>query len=392
MILSNKFQQPLLRQSLLLFPLLLGACAPAQQARSSTCTTASSYLQPNQERHIPATLLRVDHSIVGSLNDGTIRTLNQTLDDIMAKSGAAGVTAAVAIPGQGSWSAVRGIASLSPRRLVTPHDRFHVGSAGKMFTAVVVMQLVQEGRLKLNEPIQRWFPSFPNAEVITVQHLLSNTSGVYNFNNSGPVSGEPEELIRRAAQHRNLFCPGAYAAYSNTNYVMLGRIIEEQTGMPYDSAVTARIIRPLRLKDTQMIRPGMLPTVEGHASQRAVVGADYSVPFAAGTVTSTALDMVTFLHAVLSGRLLSPAGVEQMAQTFRPLAGFEQGQMYGMGLMLIEMPGLGPVLWHGGSVDGFRTFVGYNLERRVFVAVSFNDQRPAEAAAFQLLQTIVDKK
>ena len=106
---------------------------------------------------------------------------------------------------------------------------FWFASDGKAFTAVVVQQLVEEGKLKFDDKLARWFPDYPNARVITIDHPLTHTSGIYSFQaDSGllrakPGYKTPEELIAVALTHGNAFCPGEYWSYSNTGYVMLKR-------------------------------------------------------------------------------------------------------------------------------------------------------------------------
>jgi D-alanyl-D-alanine carboxypeptidase len=124
---------------------------------------------------------------------------------------------------------------------------------GKAFTAAVVMQLIEEGKLSYSDPLARWFPDFPNAGAITVDHLLTHTSGAFSFNTDLKFRKKkgytpPDELIRIAARHGNALCPGERWSYTNTGYVLLARIVEKIEGLPFHQVVTRRVIDRLGLR------------------------------------------------------------------------------------------------------------------------------------------------
>ncbi len=372
-------------------------CAPAPQSRSDVppefsphCLTAHPYARPEQQRSAPEGWLEGRANIEGALDPDTTATLEVALDKIMSVSHTVGVSAAVAIPGRGRWSGVRGLSRLGGTRLITLEDRFAVGSVTKLVTGTLVMQLVQAGRLRLDDSLARWFPQFPNARLITIEQLLSNTSGVNTLGEHPEVlrPGQmPDQVIAAAAQLGNEFCPGSFATYANTNFILLGRILELEYAQTFDQLVTAQLLGPLKLDHTRVLHLGEIPTVSGHRNGKVLADIDYGVPFSAGSLGSTPTDLVRLLHALLSGEVLDTTHLLEMASVFRPLEGFDAGTLYGKALMLRDSP-LGALVWHGGSIDGFRTFVGYAVKLRVFVAVTFNDELPAEAGAFLLLSAL----
>ena len=160
-------------------------------------------------------------------------------------------------------------------RPVPVHGRFRVGSITKTFVATVVLQLVGEGRLRLDDPVERWLPGVvPDGHRITVRQLLNHTSGFYDYLHTLPMPPAQEfldnrwrtwtaaELVQRAVAHPPTFePPGSAYAYSNTNYLLLGQIVEKVTGRSYGKEIERRIIRPLRLPGTSM--PGTSPWIRG---------------------------------------------------------------------------------------------------------------------------------
>jgi D-alanyl-D-alanine carboxypeptidase len=254
-------------------------------ARGPLCTAAQPFAATNQLAYLPLDWKGTGESIEGSLEPRQIAALEAALDQIMALSGATGVTAAVAIPARGRWAGVRGLARRTPPQLLKPDDRLAVGSVTKLWTATLVMQLVEAGKLSLETPIARWFPDFPNAGVITVNHLLTHTAGVSSVQ-TAPQPGEaqyrsPETWIAEARTHGNLFCPGSAWSYSNMGYVMLGRIVELESGMPFSAVLKARLVQPLGLTHTDFQDPGFstVARVDGHSGGKALeTPVDYAMP------------------------------------------------------------------------------------------------------------------
>jgi D-alanyl-D-alanine carboxypeptidase len=275
--------------------------------------------------------------------------LQSRLDDVVA-AGTVGALAEVRDP-LGRWRGAGGVAELGTTRAVPLDGRFRAGSVTKTFVATVVLQLVGEGRLRLDDTVESRLPGvLPDGHRITVRHLLNHTSGLFDYVRTLPMPPGPEflgnrwrtwtpaELVQRAvANPPTSDRPGSAYAYSNTNYLLLGQIIEKVTGRPYGEEIERRIIQPLRLGGTAV--PGTSPGIRGphpHGyvpAQRdgEMVLLDYtkmnpSVFGAAGEMISTTGDLNQFFAALLGGRLLPP---HLLAEMKTPGV---QGGTYGLGL------------------------------------------------------------
>ncbi len=283
-----------------------------------------------------------------------------------------------------------------------------------MLTAALIWQLIDEGKLSLDDRVSKWIPAAPNPRALTVGHLLGHTGGVISFNalpsfrdDAGPRS--PDELMKLAFAEAPLFCPGATFNYSNTGYVMLGRIIEVIRGVPLDVAVTSYAIDRLGLKHSvaQSIARPNASTVSGHAKgQPTSDRIHYGTPHGAGLLASTSEDLVRMLHGLLAGRLVPAPRVRAMLTPLLPMDATNL-QFYGRGLMRTSTPpasaptatatgtGAGAsaapqvtFYGHHGGIVGFRAFVAVVLASRVYIAAMINDDVSAEAVVFKLLQQL----
>ncbi|MEU8112252.1 serine hydrolase domain-containing protein [Micromonospora sp. NPDC048947] len=275
--------------------------------------------------------------------------LHRRLNDVVA-AGTVGALAEVRDQ-HGIWQGASGVAELGTTRAVPVDGRVRVGSITKTFIGTVVLQLVGEGRLRLDDTVESRLPGVvPDGHRITVRHLLNHSSGLFDYVQTLPMPPEPEflsnrwrtwtlaELIGRAVSNPPTSDqPGAAYAYSNTNYLLLGQIIEKVTGRPYRDEVEHRIIQPLRLRDTAV--PGTSPQIRGPHPHGYVPTQqdgemellDYtrmnpSVFGAAGEMISTTTDLNRFFAALLGGRLLPR---RLLAEMKTPAV---KGGSYGLGL------------------------------------------------------------
>ncbi|MBI3131641.1 MAG: beta-lactamase family protein [Acidobacteria bacterium] len=325
----------------------------------------------------------------GDLQQG----LDAALRIAQEKTKAPAITAAVAVPGRGLWTGSRGLdpAPPSPRL-------FYWASAGKPFTAVLVIQLIEEGKLTLATTIDRWFPDFPEARRITVEQLLSHTSGIFSWQQDRklrktPGYKTPERLIAIALSHPMDFAPGEHWSYSNTGYTMLGRIIEIVDGRSYADAVQARILKRLGLANTTVARPHApeppCPRPHPQASDELPMDTSLATPFAAGSVVASAEDMIRFWHGLLGGRLVSRAGLEAMFSKLYPMFN-QRVSFYGLGVMVQDVPGGTPQVWlgHSGGTPGIKAEVAYSREVNAFAAVALNNDGSAQATINLLLRAL----
>ncbi|MDX1997388.1 MAG: serine hydrolase domain-containing protein, partial [Thermoanaerobaculia bacterium] len=220
----------------------------------------------------------------------------------------------------------------------TADDRvFYWASVGKAVTATVTLQLVAEGKLSLDAPLAKWFPKYPHAALITIDDLLSHTSGLFSANEDRQVRDKPryrtpEESIAIAKKHGALFCPGQNWRYSNTGYTFLGLILEAVEGRPYGEIAAARIFRPLSLASLRAVSPEdpltdlapLTPKPGGEA-----VAMSPSWAYAAGNVVGRAGDLLRLWHALLTGKLLSRDDTAARFRSLYPM--FDSGTFYGRG-------------------------------------------------------------
>ncbi|SDI32480.1 D-alanyl-D-alanine carboxypeptidase [Actinokineospora alba] len=285
--------------------------------------------------------------------------------DKIAADGATGVQARVTGRGE-SFTARGGVVEVGGHRPVPTNGHFRIGSITKTFVSTVTLQLVGEGKVGLDTPVSTYLPGLlPDGDAITVRHLLQHTSGLYNYTNAMPLDPagfetirfkhyEPRELVAMATSRPLDFPPGTKWNYSNTNYIVIGLLIEQVTGAPYEQAVRDRILRPLHLSHTSL--PGDRVTVphphaHGYLQPTSppvdVTALNPSWGWAAGEMISTTADLDRFMSALLQGKLLAPA---QLAELTKSLP-FTQG--YGLGIAEIPLPCGVTVYGHDGGIPGY---------------------------------------
>jgi D-alanyl-D-alanine carboxypeptidase len=372
--------------------------AGAEDYEPKRCATAVGYVGAPLHAPLDTALFSgLDGAMTGALDDSLVARLDGAVSWILANTRAPGITAAVGIPGQGIWSVSRGLARLEPPTPFAPRALFYWGSVGKAFTAAVVAQLIEEGKLADTDPLARWFPDFPNAGAITVDHLLTHTSGAFSFNQDLKFRRKkgytaPDELIRIAARHGNALCPGERWSYSNTGYVLLARIVERIEGLPFHQIVTRRVIDRSGLQGTVALAPEQTPAglATGHVAGKPDADFDPSMPFGAGIIAAPADEMIRFWQALLAGRVVGTASLRRAFDHLYPM--YDPGTFYGRGVMVIEFKaGDGPQnvwLGHGGGTPSAKAVIAYDTTSRVFIAVAINGDVSAEAAAYRLLKEV----
>jgi D-alanyl-D-alanine carboxypeptidase len=290
--------------------------------------------------------------------------LRGLLDRVVA-AGAPGVLVVVRQNGEVRDSEARGFADRSRPSRMRADERFRIGSVTKTFVATLVLRLTEDGKLSLDDPVERWLPGLiPGGRTITVRHLLRHTSGLFDYTADDRVLRNPgrrwtpKELVSLAIAHPpERSPPGKSYAYSSTNYVVLGLIAEEAGGAPLGRQLRERLFGPLGLRRTSFT-PGEIRGrhVHGHrppSHQGIVTGppADTSDEpawwaWAAGGIVSTADDLQRFFAALLRGHVLSPALLREM-ETLVPAG----SQRYGLGIATFRTP-CGPAWGHTGNVQG----------------------------------------
>jgi D-alanyl-D-alanine carboxypeptidase len=366
------------------------ACIDSEAAdyKPVSCTSAGAYVgAPLYPGSVQVPIVAT--ASAAAFDTATIQRLDQAQATAMARMRVQVMTAAVSTA-VGSWS------STKTANGAAPPAKLWWASVGKAFTAVVIMQLVEEGKLSLSDPLARWLKGFPNAAVITVDDLLQHTAGIFSANEDLVVRRKrryytPEENIAIAAKHGAMFCPGERWRYSNTGYDMLGRIIEAIEGRPYHEVVATRIIDKLGVGSLRALAPNEQPADVAPLPAPADP-ADAMTPswaYAAGAIVGSAQDMIVFWRALLAGGLLNKENTARLFERLYPM--FDPGTFYGRGVMLYSFNDLSvPRTWlgHSGGAPGAKAVVVYSPDDQALVAVAITGDGSVEAAANALLQQL----
>jgi len=324
----------------------------------------------------------------------TQKKLNQKIDELFDKHNIAGISATVLIPEKGIWETHRGFISKPDDIVVDKATVFFWASVGKLITSTIVHQLISEGKLSLNDKLSNWFPDIQYAQEITIEQLLTHTNGIYSFNVDPAFQGThksytPDELLARAKSHENLFKPGEYWSYTNTGYLLLSLIIEEIESKTLTQVLQDRIAKPLNLKSLRTASKNEPHLALAH-EKGAVIREDYSIIAGAGGFVSNSKDMATFLSLLLTGKIIPVKQVHAMMKNLYPM--FDMGQYYGRGIMLYDFNKINQInkVWigHSGGTENYKAILIYDTQSKMIMAISMNDNTPAEAVAYKLMEVI----
>lgn len=253
----------------------------------------------------------------------------------------AAVSVAVGIPGKGIWTGTQQTGSTP--LAVDSGTVFHAESTGKVFTAFVILELVEQGTLSLDATIDRWYPSIPRSGSITIRHLLTHSSGIPSFETCPEYVPErcytPMEKVAWSIKYPYLFEPGKSFSYSNTGYILLGLIAEQATGKNFEDLLTEYVIAPLGLRNTFPItneNKNAVIRIPGCSHGQPIASQeDFTGPSYAGPIASTPTDIVLFFQALMSGQLISPQSVQEMFTDMMSFPGTDFPAFYGKGIMAL---------------------------------------------------------
>jgi D-alanyl-D-alanine carboxypeptidase len=311
--------------------------------------------------------------------------LDAALKQGRESAGAPAATGAVMRCGTLLWSGANGVMDLSSGTAVTPSSRFVANSVTKPVVAALVLDLVERGKLSLNTPLSRFYPKLPSARKITMRMLLDHTSGLNEYFDDPAINAliadHPDHHWTRAevvrAITRTRFKPGTRYVYTNSNYVLLGGVIEKVTGKTIERVFRARIAGPLRLTDSTFEyrpeRSGLfahpyLRDSSGNLRDAFAPGvgvpADYWGPvWTDGGLATTGLDLARFGDGLFEGTLLRPKTVKTMTRLNR----------FGVGLGVHPKRYAGRTwLGHDGRYGGYETELWHDAKHRITIAVATN--------------------
>jgi D-alanyl-D-alanine carboxypeptidase len=331
-------------------------------------------------------------------NKGGEQAIEADLDAALKKafeeSDAPGVVAAVQTPDY-TWVQARGVADRASGKSMTPEVHHRIGSVTKTFTATLLLKAADEGLLSLDDAIDKYVKGVPNGAEITLRQMSDMTSGIASYTESDQWVKEwssdptkvwkPEDLARFGIKESPLFKPGTEWFYSNTNYVLLGLVLQQVTGKPIEQLYEEEIIRPLHLTETSF--PGTssaIPepydhgyTLQGKSSGQKPIDSTHWSPseaWTAGEMISTVGDLLVYGRALGTGKgLLSPQTQKERLDSFvddvpplnqPPLKG---DLAYGIGLGKDH-----GWVGHNGEIPGYNTYLFYNPDLDAVVVVLVN--------------------
>lgn len=292
-----------------------------------------------------------------------------------------------------------GLAEVENEVPATEHTVYRLGSITKQFTAVAILQLVEQGKLGLQDELTKFLPDYPTqGHEITIHHLLTHTSGIKSYTDLREKflkhmrnDFTHEELIAMFSSEPFNFAPGEKFAYCNSGYYLLGVIIEKISGKTYEDYLKEHVFKPASLTETYYLseRPIVKHRAQGYGHDKGKLVNDEWLsmdnPFAAGSLGSTVADMLKWQRALNADKLISHESHENM-MTPATLNNGEKTK-YGYGLFIAEFGGTKKIE-HGGGINGFQTELAYYPEHDVTIVVLAN----TEGAAPNVIEQKIAKK
>jgi CubicO group peptidase (beta-lactamase class C family) len=327
------------------------------------------------------------------------------IDEAVAKTlrqGSPGMAVGVSHQGKVVFARGYGLSDIEHRSPLTPDSPFLLASVTKQFTAAAILLLVQDGKVALEDKLSKYLPQFAQPADVTVYQLLVHTSGIPDYAEDpagSPTKSVPKTLDDMVAwigrlQAERRFAPGAAWGYSNSNYVLLGKIVEQASGSPLPDFFRQRLFAPAGLKDTAFDDPAdVVPgRVRGYRRARGAASgfanADWispTIPGAAGGLRTTINDLLRWSDALHGGRVVDRERLELMTRAGLLADGrttkegmppeWQKGlnASYALGVF-VSPAAKGMRIWHSGDVDGFSTWLAYYPAYRLSIALMENSQ------------------
>jgi D-alanyl-D-alanine carboxypeptidase len=336
----------------------------------------------------------------GVANRTALETALQLKLDEWHKAGSfPGATLGVVLANGESFALAAGFSDREMKTPMKPTDRMLAGSVGKTFAAATALQLIKEGKIKLDDKIEKylgsepWFSRLPNAKDITVRQLMNHSSGLvrYEFKEqftkdltaNPEKTWKPAELVAYLLDERPPFAAGKGWDYSDTNYIVLGMIIEKVTGRKFYDEATRRLLNPLKLTNTiPQDGPRLKGVIQGYAGPNNPFGSTDAMiangkfainpqfEWTGGGYVSTAHDLARWAKMIYEGKAFSPELLPQVVEgVAAPMLGRET--KYGLGV-IIRNTAVGTSYGHSGFFPGYMTDMMYFPEYKVALAVQVN--------------------
>lgn len=370
-------------------------CAAFLAVGATACASAG----PAGESPTPAASEQTSN---GPMDPATAAKLDAIIDEALTTTGAPGVIIGVWGPA-GDYTRAAGVADTATKAPMTTDVAMRIGSATKPFTVTALLQLVDDGKVGLDDPISKYVDGVTDGDSITLRQLAGMRSGIPDYSSTeafvtdylaDPEAGfTPQRLLGYVADQPLGFTPGSQFEYSNTNTILLGLVVEHVTGSSLSEVITERILEPLKLDHTRFPEGNELPKLhaQGYTNQTAdgavADATDYnpSWGWAAGGMNSTLDDLRRWLPALVNGELLSEETQRERLNT-EPLAEGDDSAGYGLGLF-----NLNGWIGHNGSLPGYKTVTVYLPEEETTLVMLVNTDIELETdLATALMQPITE--
>jgi CubicO group peptidase (beta-lactamase class C family) len=299
-----------------------------------------------------------------------------SLFNMLQSHGLANGSVAISIDGKVVYQKAIGFTSLENNKKTTPniHTKYRIGSVSKLFTATMIFQLIEAGKLNLDDKLSTWFPGLPNAGKITIRLMLYHRSGLHDYTkdtNFPDWMDKPQteaQMLKIITEKGTDFEPGTKADYCNTNYLLLSYIIEKIDRQPYEATVQKRIISKLKLPDTYYGKPISIARNESFSYKysdstwKIQKATDPGIHKGAGSLVSTPADLTTFIHQLFTGQLISQTSLAKMTTMIDD---------YGMGIFPYDFDGA-KGYGHYGRIEEFYTALRYYPEQKLAISYTTN--------------------
>ncbi|MFF0213172.1 serine hydrolase domain-containing protein [Streptomyces vinaceus] len=315
------------------------------------------------------------------LTPAVARQLDAAVLKVMTEAKIPGVMVSLSAPGKGSYVRSFGVADKATGAPIRTDMNMRIGSVTKTFTVTALLQLVDQGKVKLDDPIGRYVAGVPNGDRITLRQLADMRSGLFNYSEdegffkaltSDPRRPfTPQQLLAYSFKHPVLFEPGAKFSYCNTNLILLGLVVEKQSGQRLNDYINEKVVRPAGLHHTlfpvgaEFPKPHSQGYTDQTATGKTEDAADWnpSWGWAAGAMISDLEDLKTWTKVMATGTLLKPATQAERLKVVEALP----GTGYGLGIFNVQ-----GWIGHNGSLPGYQTLAVYLPEAKATLAVMLN--------------------
>ncbi len=344
-------------------------------------------------------------------NDFLDNELQQVLDSQVKKLGVPGIQAAMRI-GHYNWSSTSGSVNNKKDKKLTDDHILRIGSVTKLYTAAIIMKLYEEGKIDLDDTIDEWFPDFPKSNKIKVRQLLNHSSGIYNYTESlwlgvqavlfSKKIWDPYALLKTAEKKDFYFAPGRGHHYSNTNYLILGLIIEKITGKTLAEVYREYIIEPAKLNNTFFVPYEKAPEnlISGFDHDVIPLGINEIAPdetsfatlgFSAGAMVSTADNLRRWTDYLFKSNFLSENTLKLMMEYIEAEDSDVRQQIgYGLGLRVIKV-NESQIYGHTGTIPGFGAAAFYCPQQDYSIAIISNYSMFNQFSVIEKFVSVIEK-